>query len=247
MRAPTAILFDLWGTLIDSARFDSLKGNEALLALAERPLGVTLSEVQALGERVSAAVNPREEQSAIEFTWQSLRRILSDSFGLRFRVSPAELEWEFWKAALDIRLTEGVGEALREVGGRGIRSAVISNSSFMGATIERELELLGILRHFEFVLSSADYGVRKPDTLIFEVALRRLGMDARDVWFAGDHVGYDMIGASVAGLHPVAYRAKEPIPPSVGEYSVISHWNELGSLLESAAMGSDARSAAAGA
>ena len=116
--------------------------------------------------------------------------------------------------------------------------------SYAGAF--EELERLGILGHFEFVVSSADYGVRKPDRLLFETALRRLGIGPKDVWFVGDHVGYDMVGAFEAGLHPVAYLAKEPIPPSVAKYSAISHWNELGALIESAPSEIDAQSAAAG-
>ena len=122
---------------------------------------------------------------------------------------------------------------------------VIKNSA--ESQIEMELERLGILGHFEFVISSADYGVRKPDRILFDVALRRLGSGPRDAWFVGDHVGYDMVGAYGAGLHPVAYRAKEPIPPSVVRISAISHWRELGPLVEAASSEVGVQSAAAGA
>ncbi len=234
MRRPEAILFDLWGTLIDSVSFDPALGNTALLASAENPRGATLEELQDLGRRLVTATIPREEESALEFTQGALFRIFSDSFGLQFRLPPAELEWEFWDASLTVALRPGVVEMLDHLRTRGIRSCVISNSSFGAATIERELERQDIRRYFEFVVSSADYGIRKPDALIFEAALRRMGVSAEKSWFAGDNVGYDIIGAQRAGLFPVAYNAHAPVPSSVTEYAAISQWHELTALLEQA-------------
>ena len=234
MCSPEAILFDLWGTLIDSAQFDPSRGNAALLARADNPRGATLDQVEDLGRRLVTATIPREEQSALEFTQWALFRILSDSFGLRFSVPFAELEWEFWTTSLTVNLRAGVGEMLEGVRGRGIRSCVISNSSFSAETIQRELERQGIARFFEFVVSSADYGIRKPDALIFEAALRRMQVPADRAWFAGDNIGYDIIGARAAGLFPVAYNARAPVPHTVSDYAAISHWRELADLVERA-------------
>ena len=234
MYKPEAILFDLWGTLMDSTGFDPEQGNAALLALAENPRGVTLDELQELGRRVVTATVPREEQAALEFTQSALFRILSDSFGLSFRRPLEELEWEFWNASLTVTLRSGVREMLEHVREQGIRSCVISNSSFGAATIERELARQGILEYFEFVISSADYGIRKPDALIFEAALRKMGIRPEKAWFAGDNVGYDIVGARGAGLYPIAYNAHAPVPATVADYAAISHWRELSSLVEEA-------------
>jgi putative hydrolase of the HAD superfamily len=233
MRRPEAILFDLWGTLFNSVSFDPVKGNAAVLALAENPRGASLEQVQDLGRRVVAATVEREEQSALEFTQGSLLRILADAFDLRFRHTMEELEWEFWNASLEISLVDGVLEMLPDVRARGIRSCVISNSSFTAATIERELGRQGIRDHFEFVVSSADYGIRKPDALIFEAALLRMGVDADKAWFAGDNVGYDIVGARGAGLFPVAFQARSVVPDSI-EHAAIARWSELAGLVEAA-------------
>jgi FMN phosphatase YigB (HAD superfamily) len=130
MRKPEAILFDLWGTLISSDGFDPGRGNAAVLAMCDNPRGVTLAQVQALGNRVVSALEKREDQSALEFTQASLLRILADALDLRFHKSLQETEWEFWKAALEIRLVEGVRELLPRVALNGIRMGVVSNSSF---------------------------------------------------------------------------------------------------------------------
>jgi putative hydrolase of the HAD superfamily len=235
MRRPDAVLFDLWGTLISSDAFDPGLGSAAILRASDNPHGTTLEQIQGFGGRVVSSLESREDQSAMEFTQASLLRIIEDSFGLHYRKSLLEVEWDFWQAALSVRLIDGVAELLPLVAARGIRMGVVSNSSFAAATLEKELARQGVRAHFDFVVSSADYGVRKPDPIIFEIALRRLGLDALRTWFAGDNVAYDVIGAHAAGIFPVAFNPRKEIPVSVGEHAVISRWSELIPLMAAAA------------
>ncbi|RJQ54940.1 MAG: HAD family hydrolase [Actinobacteria bacterium] len=62
---------------------------------------------------------------------------------------------------------------------------------------------LGISCHFDFVISSANLGVHKPDPRIFEVALQRAGVSADEACHVGDHYYADVLGARSAGLEPV--------------------------------------------
>jgi putative hydrolase of the HAD superfamily len=234
MRKPDAILFDLWGTLINSVDFDPRKGHAAVLETCENPKRVSLDEVMDLGQRVVSATVAREEEVALEFTQAQLLRIVADAFGLRPRMSPEESELLFWRASLQVSLIEGVPDLLREIEASGMPMGVVSNSSFAGPTLERELEVQGIRGHFRFVISSADYGVRKPDPIIFEVALRRLEMEPSQVWFAGDNVVYDIVGASRSGIFPVAFNPRKGIPDEVGEHAVITSWSQFLPLLASA-------------
>ena len=234
MNKPDALLFDLWGTLINSVDFDPKKGHAAVLETCENPRGVPLDDVMDLGRRAVSATIAREEESALEFTQASLMKMIADAFDLRPRLGPDESEWVFWRAALQVSLIDGVGELLHDVDSLGLPMGVVSNSSFAACTLEKELQTQGIRGHFQFVISSADYGVRKPDPLIFEVALRRLGFDARRVWFAGDNVGYDIVGAHQAGIFPVAFNPRKKIPDTVGEHAVITAWSQLLPLIASA-------------
>jgi len=234
MRRPEAVLFDLWGTLLNSVAFDPQQGHAAVLATCENPRGVSIEDVMDLGGRVISATVPREEESALEFTQAGLLRMVADAFELRPRLAPEESEWVFWRASLQADLVDGVAELLREMQVLGMPMGVVSNSSFAGPTLERELGRQGIREFFRFVISSADYGVRKPDPLIFEVALRRLGLEATRVWFAGDNVGYDIVGARQAGIFPVAFNPRTRIPEEVGEHAVISSWSQLIPLIAGA-------------
>lgn len=232
MTAPNAILFDLWGTLIESDDFAPARGNARLLELAGS--SVPLEDLQAFEDGILREVERREDESSLEFTRQSLQRILNDRFTLRSPLSLAEQEWEFWSASMHIRLVDGVPGMLDDLARRSIRRAVISNSSFTGEIIQRTLAGLGVADHLEFVVSSADYGVRKPHPAIFEAALARLGLGPRETWFAGDSVAYDLKGALAAGMFTVLFRKPEDEPAGLEGYARIERWSELAGLLDAA-------------
>lgn len=60
--------------------------------------------------------------------------------------------------------------------------------------------------YFGTVVVSSDIGWRKPHRTLFETALERLGIPARDALFVGDNFDLDVVGASEAGLTAVWYR-----------------------------------------
>jgi putative hydrolase of the HAD superfamily len=233
-RKPEGMLFDLWGTLISSDGFDPGKGHAAVLVLSDNPRGVSIAEILALGDRVVTTLGAREEEAALEFTQAALFKIIADSFGLRIKSSMEECEWAFWDAALNVRLIDGVREMLETVAAAEMPMGVVSNSSFSGPVLERELSRQGVRRFFQFVISSADYVVRKPHPLIFEVALRRMGLEPAQVWFAGDNISYDIEGALSAGIFPVAFNPLTEVPRSLGAHAVITEWSQLPTLLEAA-------------
>jgi HAD superfamily hydrolase (TIGR01549 family) len=210
---PKAVVFDLWNTLIESDGFSPSRGNARLLELAgnHAPLDALL----AYEAGILRDIERREDESHLEFTRQSLQRLLNDRFEIRSPLSLAEQEWEYWSKSMEIRLVDGVTEALDDLARRSIRRAVISNSSFTADTIRRTLADLGVLDQFEFVVSSADYGVRKPHLAIFEAALARLGLAAGEAWFAGDNVAYDLEGGLAAGMFTVLFRPPDNEPPGL--------------------------------
>lgn len=229
---PRAVVFDLWNTLIEADEFSPLKGNTRLLEAAgsDAPLDALL----AYEAGILRDTERREDESHIEYTRQSLQRLLNDRFGIRSPLSLAEQEWEYWSSSMSARLVEGVPGMLDGLARRSIRRAVISNSSFTADTIGRTLAGLGVADRFEFVVSSADYGVRKPHTAIFEAALARLGLAPNEAWFAGDIVEYDLKGGLGAGMFTVLFRPPVDEPPDFNGYRRIERWSELAGLLDEA-------------
>jgi putative hydrolase of the HAD superfamily len=79
------------------------------------------------------------------------------------------------------------------------RLAVVSNFDYTPMAcgiLERE----GIASLFETVLVSDEVGWRKPKPIIFETALRRLGVSAGEALFVGDRADIDVVGAQGVGM-----------------------------------------------
>lgn len=113
---PKAIVFDLWGTLIQSDDFTPSRGNARLLALAGSD--VPLDELQAFEDGLVRDAERREDASSLEFTRQSLQRLLNDRFAIRSPLSLAEQEWEYWSSSMTIRLIDGVRDMLDDLARR---------------------------------------------------------------------------------------------------------------------------------
>ena len=95
------------------------------------------------------------------------------------------------------RVFPEAAEALDEARREGFRVAVVSN---FDRRLHRILEGAGL--SFEFVLTSADARVRKPDPAIFRQALDRLDLQPAEVLHAGDSAMADVAGARAAGIEP---------------------------------------------
>jgi HAD superfamily hydrolase (TIGR01509 family) len=83
----------------------------------------------------------------------------------------------------------------------GLRVAVISNTE--DGRIEEALTLAGLASHFEFLIDSYLVGARKPDEAIFQLALKRLGLQPNKAVYVGDSYAYDILGAQRAGLRSI--------------------------------------------
>ncbi len=121
----------------------------------------------------------------------------------------------------------GAAETLAELCRQNIPVGVLSNSIYRPAVLTYELEKQGLAEHLQFVMSSAEHGIRKPDPLLFELAAKKLGRKSDDIWFVGDKAEIDVNGAKSAGMIPVWFQPDATSPlPCAG----ITGWHEFLSL-----------------
>lgn len=109
------------------------------------------------------------------------------------------------------------------------RRGAVSNAVFSSGALSAELARHDLLIPLQFVVSSADLGVRKPSARIFEHALEKLGMATEDVWFVGDSWENDVIGGSDAGMVTVWFNPSRSEPGGVPERCThqIESWPEF--------------------
>lgn len=82
----------------------------------------------------------------------------------------------------------------------GCRLGVVSN---WDAGLEGLLRELGLLPYFDFVISSAVVGYRKPDPVIFELACEQACVNPTAAVHVGDLPSADGDGACAAGIRPI--------------------------------------------
>jgi len=203
---PRAILFDYGGTLVEEVAFDIRAGTDLLLAHAETPPTPTvLATLLKRIEHVAREVGDRRDQFQIETPWASLTRLIYYPCGIRFTRPLAELELPFWNACAVTRPMPGVKEALSEFRRAGIPMGLVSNSSFGASILLHELSKHDLDTYLTTAVTSAEYVVRKPNPLLFEVAASLLGVTRHDIWFIGDRLDTDIAGARAAGMHAIHY------------------------------------------
>jgi len=226
MRVPQAILFDIGGTILDERRYDLEAG---VRSVAKRE-----SDVAEICREFRAEVQDkhRVDREVDLPRWLAKRLSLRDDM--------ATLEDNLWDAIATLVPVSGIEAVLRRLKGDRIPFAAISNAPFCGRILEANLEKYGLRSYFQFVLSSADVGFRKPAAEIFETALSRLGATADQTWFIGDTLREDIVGAAKAGLEPI-WISREPVELGTEYTGVrIRDWSEFMCIYEAAIVGKGA-------
>lgn len=91
----------------------------------------------------------------------------------------------------------------------GMKTAVVSNFD------TRLIDLhsgLGLLEYFDYLGISSRDGAAKPDPLIFQLALERLGIRSEQAVHVGDSLREDVEGALAAGVFPLLLDRSGAIP-----------------------------------
>lgn len=100
-----------------------------------------------------------------------------------------------------LELTPELIPVLDDLKERGTIMGVITNGP--SGHQWKKIEVLGLERWIlhERILVSGDHAVMKPDAAIFEIAQKRAGLDAGQMWYVGDSYQNDIRGAKNAGWH----------------------------------------------
>lgn len=228
---PRGILFDYGGTLVDEVRYDPDAGLDAVLSHASTPIdGARRRLVRDRAARVAREVADRRGEHHVETPWIAMARLVHEPFGTTFTQSWDALALTFWNAAVTTVPTPGIHAALDACRAAGIQLGVLSNSSFGPAVITHELSKHDLATYFAFVMVTADYAVRKPNPLVVEAAVARLGTAPAQTWFVGDRLDTDVAGARGAGITAAWYAPGPEAAPGRADL-VIRSWPELAALV----------------
>jgi HAD superfamily hydrolase (TIGR01662 family) len=238
------VLFDLGSTLIyfegDWAKIMETALQEATAYL--RSQGLDLDE-QAFPEAYYALIQEYYQKRNDTFVEYTSAHVLEAALRAHSLPAPAP---DVMRQALRVlygvtqahwRREEDAIPALRELLARGCRLGIVSNAAD-DEDVQTLVDNAGLRSYFDFILTSARAGVRKPSPRIFQQALAFWNAAPEQTVMVGDTVAADVAGANALGIAsvwivrrgdtPENRAAARQTPPGAAIYAL----SELPALLE---------------
>ncbi len=209
MQKISAVIFDLGDTLMyldgdpeeivrrEAAELASFLNNSGLnvdraafsrVFLRQR----TLFSGKAEKERVEYPATETLKKALAQFGYKNVdQELITEGVAVFF-----SCEERLWRAYPDACAT------LQRLSEADYLLGLVSNASDDGL-IQRLVEGLDFRRWLGPVLSSAGVGIRKPDPKIFQMVLSQWGLPPQQAIMVGDRLEFDILGASLAGMHSV--------------------------------------------
>jgi HAD superfamily hydrolase (TIGR01662 family) len=124
---------------------------------------------------------------------------------------------------------------LSELQEQNYKLGLVSNAGDHRDVIQL-VEKFELESYFEFILTSAGCGFRKPHQSIFRLALEKANAKAEEVAMVGDTLNADILGANKIGMYSIwITRRVDDVPPDdelpVQPQATINSLGELPSLL----------------
>lgn len=237
------LIFDLNGTLIniltDESNSDVYRVMSNLLAYQ----GVCLQadELKKLIAEYNQKQRKESDEEYPEFAVNRIFETILDTYGTeitkkmpkqKLRYLPQFLSEAFRAASMfRLELYPSVRPVLDELK-KQYRMAAVSDGQTPWAV--PEMQSLGLGKEFEFVLVSGDYGFRKPDQRMYEMALKKMNLLPEEVIFVGNDMYRDVWGANQAGMRTVFFQSNQGDQRSRGVEAdyIIYHINQLPQAVE---------------
>jgi len=201
-----ALLVDLDDTLLDYTGGVDASWDSACRALAPTA-GV---DAAALADAVRLArrwfwddpTRQRSERMNMMGAWgkivaNGLERVGAPNPGLAARIAEdfAARRWAV------MRLFPGVPEALGRLRANGVPMALVTNGDT--SQQRRKIEQFDLAGFFDVIVIEGEFGVGKPEEIVYRHALERLGIAATEAWMVGDHIEWDVAAPQRLGLRGI--------------------------------------------
>ena len=200
--APDAVLFDLDDTLIDysgnvEACWDAACARGAMAGVDPAAVARAIHTVREWFW--SDPVRHRRERVDMIGAWTKIAAQALERVGHPSELLARAIATDF--AARRMTTTVLFDDALpclRALAARGIPLGLVTNGD---AAMQREkLARFDLASHFAVIVIEGEFGAGKPDAAVYRHALAALGTRAETTWMVGDNFGWDVAGASEAGL-----------------------------------------------
>ncbi len=231
-----AVIFDLYDTVLKDLSFSFNAGMDYLYDSFFKDACIK-EEFLLYEETFSPLYEKRKvDNSEVTFIKDEVP-LLFEHFQVALPENLDDLEYNIMNHMQENTLLDEVRETLETLDKQNVPMYILSNSIFSGRAAERFLQSFGILEYFEKVMSSADYGIRKPSEKLFQIAVdtaikNHPELCKEDILFVGNDYRMDAQGASAAGLRTVWYNVKHLANENNIDVIEVDDFREIGKLVD---------------
>ncbi|MFH1212395.1 MAG: HAD family hydrolase [Candidatus Woesearchaeota archaeon] len=144
----------------------------------------------------------REDTVPWDFSRERRFQVLFKGFNIP--EDPKKFEKKYWNIMnKKVSLFPNVKKTLDELKKRGIRMIILSDSGGAGEDKTKRIEILGIKKYFDFIFTSNDFGMNKPNRKIYDEIIKRTGLDPKKTISIGDDPLADLFMCKKLGMATV--------------------------------------------
>jgi len=210
----THVLFDFFGTLVDYAPGDAEEGFRKALKLL--PGDSDFDVAQTLWNSAWETHEAEAQETLREYSMDNIAGSFLEQ--LTGGPPPEDLTHSFGECYMSewskgVRYLDGVDGMVERLS-NCFHLAVITNTH-NPSLVPNHLKWMGVADYFQLVVTSVEFGRRKPDQAIFEHTLDCLEAAPDACVYVGDTFEADYVGARRAGLRPflIDPEKKHGVPP----------------------------------
>lgn len=188
------VLFDLDNTLYEYAPCD-LAGKELVQKFLARELKVSQKKIAKLYTAARHQVHDMlPHQAASHSRLLYCKALIENHAGRSNSTQALKAEQLFWKGYFTkMKLRPGVRQLLRLIRAQGYKMGIVSD---LTTSIQmRKINRLRISEYIDFVITSEEVGVEKPDPAMITYVLRKLSLPAHCAVLIGDSLERDKLAA----------------------------------------------------
>jgi len=193
-----AVLFDLGGTLIDTAPIPEIIRR----ILEAHGIQRSLSDIATAHSKTESQMSLEDYVMPYDEFWIKWNLGIIEGLKIKrdIRYLARVILEEWWDFA-DVKLYPDVEETLRYLRRHGLKTGIVTNG--FKKDIDDIMFKVGFTGYFDVEVGVDAVGKPKPNREIFDFALDKLGVSNHETIFVGDMVETDYEGSARAGLFPV--------------------------------------------
>lgn len=196
-----ALIFDLFGTIVDDFAAASAGSNHAEFPAAlDLPYDPFMQHWRQITDRRSLGEFPTVEASI-----EHVCNLIGATATAEQMSKAVETRLQLTRRALTPR--PHAVATLAKLKNDGFKIGLLSNCSIEIPIVWPETEFAGL---FDSTVFSSRERIKKPDLRIYQIACERLGIEPQECLYIADGENFELTAAAKVGMHPVLIKTSEP-------------------------------------